>query len=212
VRLSTAGKITLIYILFALLWVLGTDRLLLAFFPQAATLSLWQIAKVFFPVALTALLVYLLALRETRAEEAKTRAERASARRLQALLESGRELVYLLDEKGRIRYASPNVREVLGYLPWEDPGPGPPILDYVHPEDRLLAEAALQDLLRHPGTTLEYRLRVLDKEGGVRAVRVWGRNLLQDEAVRAILLKVQDVTELVRQQDRLESVLTPSPV
>jgi hypothetical protein len=74
---------------------------------------------------------------------------------------------------------------VLGYLPWEDPGPGAPILDYVHPEDRLLAEAALQDLLRHPGTTLEYRLRVLDKEGGVRAVRVWGRNLLQDEAIRA---------------------------
>ena len=184
-RLSAAGKVALAYALFSLLWILGSDRLLLALFPKAETLTLWQTAKGFLFVALSGLLVYLLALRETRAEEAKTRAERASARRLQALLESGRELVYLLDEKGQIRYASPNVREVLGYLPWEDPGPGPLILDYVHPEDRLLAEAALQDLLRHPGTTLEYRLRVLDKEGGVRAVRVWGRNLLQDEAIRA---------------------------
>ena len=115
-RLSTAGKIALIYILFALLWFLGGNRLLLALFPKAATLALWQTAKGFVFVALSGLLVYLLALRETWAEEAKTRAERASARRLQALLESGRELVYLLDEKGRIRYVSPNVREVLGYL------------------------------------------------------------------------------------------------
>jgi PAS domain S-box-containing protein/putative nucleotidyltransferase with HDIG domain len=210
-RLSAAGKVALVYALFAFLWILGGNRLLLALFPKAETLTLWQTAKGFLFVALSGLLVYLLALRETRAEEAKTRAERASARRLQALLESGRELVYLLDEKGRIRYASPNVREVLGYLPWEDPGPGPPILDYVHPEDRPLAEAALEDLLRHPGTTLEYRLRVLDKEGGVRAVRVWGRNLLQDEAVRAIVLKVQDISELVRHQDRLESVLDALP-
>ena len=45
----------------------------------------------------------------------------------------------------------------------------------------------------------------------MRAVRVWGRNLLQDEAVGAIVLKFQDVTELVRQQDRLESVLDALP-
>jgi PAS domain S-box-containing protein len=210
-RLSAAGKVALAYALFSLLWILGSDRLLLTLFPKAETLTLWQTAKGFLFVALSGLLVYLLALRETRAEEAKTRAERASARRLQALLESGRELVYLLDEKGRIRYASPNVREVLGYLPWEDPGPGPPILDYVHPEDRLLAEAALQDLLRHPGTTLEYRLRVLDKEGGVRAVRVWGRNLLQDEAVGAIVLKVQDISELEAERTKLERVLASLP-
>jgi PAS domain S-box-containing protein len=210
-RLSAAGKVALTYALFSLFWILGSDRLLLALFPKAATLALWQTAKGFLFVALSGLLVYLLALRETRAEEAKTRAERASARRLQALLESGRELVYLLDEKGRIRYASPNVREVLGYLPWEDPGPGPPILDYVHPEDRPLAEAALQDLLRHPGITLEYRLRVLDKKGGVRAVRVWGRNLLQDEAVGAIVLKVQDISELEAERTRLERVLASLP-
>ena len=65
------------------------------------------------------------------------------------------------------------------------PGAGAAYFGLRSPEDRLLAEAALQDLLRHPGTTLEYRLRVLAKEGGVRAVRVWGRNLLQDEAIRA---------------------------
>jgi PAS domain S-box-containing protein/putative nucleotidyltransferase with HDIG domain len=206
-RLSAAGRIALAYTLFALLWIWGSDRLLLSLLPEAETLTLWQTAKGFAFVFLSGLLVYFLARRETRAERARTQAERASARRLQALLENGREIVYLLDEKGRIRYVSPNVKEVLGYLPWEDPGPGPFILDFIHPEDRLLAEAALEDLLRHPGITLEYRLRALDKEGGVRVVRVWGRNLLQDEAVGAIVLKVQDVTELARERARLEGVL-----
>ena len=144
-------------------------------------------------------------------ERARTQTERASARRLQALLENGREIVYLLDEKGRIRYVSPNVTETLGHLPWKDPEPGPLVLDFLHPEDRPLGEAALEDLLRHPGATLEYRLRILDGEGGVRTVRVWGRNLLQDEAVGAIVLKVQDITELERERTQLEGVLEALP-
>ncbi len=209
--LSAAGKIAWAYGLFALFWILGSDRLLLLLFPEAEVLTRWQTGKGLTFVFLSGLLVYFLARRETRAEQARTKAEKTSAHRLQALLENGREIVYLLDEKGRIRYVSPNVTGVLGYLPWEDPGPGPLILDYIHPEDRPLGEAALEDLLRHPGATLEYRLRILDKEGGVRAVRVWGRNLLQDEAVGAIVLKVQDVTELVRHQARLESVLDALP-
>ncbi|WP_448565861.1 PAS domain S-box protein, partial [Thermus sp.] len=210
-RLGAAGRIALTYALFALLWIWGSDRLLLSLVPEAETLTLWQTAKGFAFVFLSGLLVYFLARRESRAERARTQAERASARRLQALLENGREIVYLLDEKGRIRYSSPNVTEVLGYLPWEDPEPGPFILNFIHPEDRLLAEAALEDLLRHPGITLEYRLRVLDKGGGVRTVRVWGRNLLQDEAVGGIVLKVQDTTELERERARLEAVLEALP-
>jgi len=42
-------------------------------------------------------------------------------------------------------------------------------------------------------------------------VRVWGRNLLQDEAVGAIVLKVQDITELERERARLEGVLEALP-
>jgi len=150
---------------------MGKRPAFFSLFPEAQELTRWQTAKGLTFVFLSGLLVYLPALRETRAERARTQTERASARRLQALLENGREIVYLLDEKGRIRYASPNVTETLGYLPWKDPEPGPLILDFLHPEDRPLGKAALEDLLRHPGATLEYRLRILDGEGGVRAVR-----------------------------------------
>jgi len=129
----------------------------------------------------------------------------------QALMENARDLVYVLDAEGMIRYASPNVRQVLGYDPEGYARETLYALDFVHPEDRAYAEAALEDLLRHPGKTREFRLRLLDAWGRVRAVRVWGRNLLEDPAVRGIVINVHDETELEEERARLKSVLEALP-
>lgn len=129
----------------------------------------------------------------------------------QALVENARDLVYVLDAEGVIRYASPNVRQVLGYDPEGYTRETFYALDFVHPEDRAYAEAALEDLLRHPGKTREFRLRLLDAWGRVRAVRVWGRNLLEDPAVRGIVINVHDETELEEERARLKSVLEALP-
>nr|WP_244880469.1 PAS domain-containing protein [Thermus parvatiensis] len=129
----------------------------------------------------------------------------------QALVENARDLVYVLDAEGVIRYASPNVRQVLGYDPEGYARETLYALDFVHPEDRAYAEAALEDLLRHPGKTREFRLRLLDAWGRVRKVRVWGRNLLEDPAVRGIVINVHDETELEEERARLKSVLEALP-
>ncbi|AEG33426.1 putative PAS/PAC sensor protein [Thermus thermophilus SG0.5JP17-16] len=129
----------------------------------------------------------------------------------QALMENARDLVYVLDAEGMIRYASPNVRQVLGYDPEGYARETLYALDFVHPEDRAYAEAALEDLLRHPGKTREFRLRLLDAWGRVRKVRVWGRNLLEDPAVRGIVINVHDETELEEERARLKSVLEALP-
>ncbi|WP_460171412.1 PAS domain S-box protein [Thermus sp. FJN-A] len=132
-------------------------------------------------------------------------------RRFRALVENGRELIYLLGPQGQMLYASPNVAQVLGYDPLGYTREALFILDFVHPEDRTYAEAALEDLLRHPGATREYRLRILDAQGRVRVARVWGRNLLEDEAVGAIVLNVQDETELEEERARLKGVVEALP-
>ncbi|BCZ89268.1 hypothetical protein TthAA22_10730 [Thermus thermophilus] len=129
----------------------------------------------------------------------------------QALVENARDLVYVLDAEGMIRYASPNVRQVLGYDPEGYARETLYALDFVHPEDRAYAEAALEDLLRHPGKTREFRLRLLDTWGRVRKVRVWGRNLLENPAVRGIVINVHDETELEEERARLKSVLEALP-
>ncbi|RIH85979.1 PAS domain S-box protein [Calidithermus roseus] len=119
--------------------------------------------------------------------------------RFRALVENTSDLIYLMDENGAMLYASPNVRQVLGYDPQGYLRERLSVLSFVHPEDRPYAEASLEDLVRHPGQTREYRLRILDASGEVRHARVWGRNLLHDPAVRGIVLNVRDVTE----EDRL---------
>ncbi|BCZ94445.1 hypothetical protein TthAK1_10620 [Thermus thermophilus] len=126
-------------------------------------------------------------------------------------MENARDLVYVLDAEGMIRYASPNVRQVLGYDPEGYARETLYALDFVHPEDRAYAEAALEDLLRHPGKTREFRLRLLDTWGRVRKVRVWGRNLLENPAVRGIVINVHDETELEEERARLKSVLEALP-
>lgn len=78
------------------------------------------------------------------------------------------------------------------------------VLDFVYPEDRVYAEAALEDIARHPGVTRTHQLRILDAWGRVRRVRVWGRNLLHHPVVRGIVLNVRDETEESQLREKIE--------
>ena len=122
-----------------------------------------------------------------------------------ALVENASDITYVIDEEGGIRFASPNVARVLGYDPQDHKRAVIRVLDFIHPEDRAYAEAALEDLIRHPGVTRVYQGRILDAWGRVRRVRVWGRNLLQDPVVRGIVLNVRDETEESELKERLEA-------
>jgi len=211
VKLSDPWKIAFAYLLFSLAWILGSDRLLLALTPSPETLTLWQSAKEVVFAFLSGGLIFLLA----RALEGKWRRAVRSLqdweRRFRALVEHSRELIYLLDAQGRIRYVSPNVDQVLNHDPLGYTRQDRLALDFVHPEDRPYAEAALEDLLRHPGEVREYRLRVLDGRGRTRAVRVWGKNLLEDPAIEGIVLNIQDETELEEERARLKGILEALP-
>ncbi|TBH20121.1 PAS domain S-box protein [Thermus thermamylovorans] len=135
----------------------------------------------------------------------------ASERRFRALVEGGRELVLVLDGEGRIAYASPNVAQVLGYDPQRYGQAELYALEFLHPEDRTRAKALLEDLLGDPGATREGGFRLRDAQGRVRFLRVWGRNLFQDPAVRGIVLNVRDESELEEERSRLQGLLEALP-
>ncbi|WCM39369.1 PAS domain S-box protein [Thermus antranikianii] len=199
------SRVVFIFSLFALLWILVGDRFLHLTAQDLATLTRQHSIKESIFAVLSILLVYLLAKAQEYTETQRRKALEASEKRFRALVENSRELIYILDAEGYMRYASPNVAHVLGYDPLGYTRERIPILSFVHPEDRLYAEAALEDLVRHPGTTQEYSLRILDHQGGVRYVRVWGRNLLNDPAVQGIVLNIRDETEEVRLKKDLEA-------
>ncbi|WP_240695469.1 PAS domain S-box protein [Thermus tengchongensis] len=208
---SASWKIALAYAAFSLAWILASDRLFLLLFPVAEELTRWQTGKGLVFVLLSSTLVYLLAQRWEASQRRASQALAASERRFRALVENSRELIFVLDNAGRIVYASPNVGQVLGYDPLGYTQAPIFALDFLHPEDRIYAEAVLEDLRRHPEAVREYSFRLLDAWGQVRQVRVWGRNLLGDPAVEGIVLNVRDESELEEERARLQGLLEALP-
>ncbi|SDE70102.1 PAS/PAC sensor signal transduction histidine kinase [Thermus arciformis] len=117
----------------------------------------------------------------------------AEEERLKALLEHSQDVVYVLDQEGFIRFASPSVRTLLGYEPEGYKEAPVKALDFVYPEDRPKAEALLGELLSQPGHTLTGEFRVLHKDGTPIPMEAWGRNLLQDPRVGGVVVDLRDL-------------------
>lgn len=117
----------------------------------------------------------------------------AEEERLKALLEHSQDVVYVLDGEGLIRYVSASVRPVLGYDPEGYKKAPLRALDFVHPEDRGLAEALFRELLRHPGEVRTGEFRVLHADGTAIPVEAWGRNLLADPRVQGVVVDLHDL-------------------
>ncbi|GAA6731418.1 HD domain-containing phosphohydrolase [Thermus brockianus] len=210
-RLPDPWKIAFAYLLLSLAWILGSDRLLLNLAPSPQALTFWQSVKGLVFVLLSGGLILFLTQAFERKWQRNLQSWKTSEERFRTLLENSRELIYLLDREGHIRYVSPNVGQVLNYDPLGHTRQNLRVLDFVHPEDRPYAEAALEDLLRHPGEVREYRLRILDGWGRARVVRVWGKNLLRDPTVQGIVLNVMDETEIEEERSRFKGVLEALP-
>jgi two-component system, cell cycle sensor histidine kinase and response regulator CckA len=126
-----------------------------------------------------------------RAEEALSRNEKW----FRALIENSNDMIFVLDPDARFTFWSPSAAEALGWTAEEVLGRSR--FDLVHPEDAPAIAASTRT--RH-------------KDGSWRLVESEGRNLLQDPAVKGIVVNSRDVTEQrrledqFRQSQKLESI------
>ncbi len=113
------------------------------------------------------------------------------------LVQNAHDVILIVDDRGRIRYASPSAEAVLG------PGSllARPVVDLVAPADRAAAERALSAGEARPGTR-GYRL--VRTDGARIDVEVTSRDLRDDPTVRGFVLTMRDVTD----QRKLEQELT----
>ena len=113
------------------------------------------------------------------------------------LVQNAHDVILIVDDGGRIRYASPSAEAVLG------PGSllARPVVDLVAPADRAAAERALSAGIARPGTR-GYRL--VRTDGARIDVEVTSRDLRDDPTVRGFVLTMRDVTD----QRKLELELT----
>ncbi|GAA6754562.1 ATP-binding protein [Thermus thalpophilus] len=117
----------------------------------------------------------------------------AEEERLKALLEHSQDVVYVLDGEGGVRFVSASVRGVLGYDPEGYKRTPLNALDFVHPEDRSLAEGLFRELLAHPGEVRTGEFRVLHADGTPIPMEAWGRNLLHEPRVGGVVVNLRDL-------------------
>jgi len=122
-----------------------------------------------------------------------TEALRANEERFRALIENAADIVAVLDLERRIRFISPAVRRVLGYLPDHVIGWDP--IDLVHPADVASADAMFESVVLSPRKTATAELRFLHRDGSWRVLEYSLRNVLHNPSIRGIVVNARDVTE-----------------
>ena len=138
------------------------------------------------------------------------RALQDSERRFRALIEKANDIILVLDGEGRYTFWSQSAVAILGWTAAEKLGRF--ALEMVHEEDQPRVAGLLQRLLGTPGETARDTLRYRHKDGSWRLIEATARNLLDDPAVRGVIVNSRDITsqrrleEQFRQAQKLESI------
>ena len=116
-----------------------------------------------------------------------------------------------------MQYDSPAIGRILGIKP--DERLGESVFEYAHPDDLPAMVEAFEQLLAEPERTVTLDARVRHRDGSWRMLEVTASNLLDDPAVRGIVVNSHDITArkdledtLRRERDRFNILLQTSPV
>ena len=113
--------------------------------------------------------------------------------RFRALIENSADGIVLLDEAGRIRYASPATTRILGYAEGELLGREG--VELVHPEDAGGFRRDVATVSCQPAGSLHAHARIRHKDGSYRLLEGTWTNLLGEPGVSALVANFRDVTE-----------------
>lgn len=117
------------------------------------------------------------------------------------LFEHANDLTTVFAADGRLRYASPSNVRILGHHVMPDDLDG--VLRLVHPDELDEARMALEELRNGTRTDEPFTVRLRDAAGEWRSLECIGVNLLDDDAVRGLVITARDVTERQRLLEQL---------
>jgi diguanylate cyclase (GGDEF)-like protein/PAS domain S-box-containing protein len=133
--------------------------------------------------------------------ERRNESLRRSQSRFQSLVQNSADVNMIVNPAGRIVYESPAVEGVLGFTPaWRT---GRPVWDGVGAPDQPRAQQLLSDVLRTPGGQATTELAVSAADGTWRDLEFVLKNLVDDPAVKGVVVNYRDVTERRKLEDEL---------
>ncbi|MBA4394192.1 MAG: hypothetical protein C0407_11625 [Desulfobacca sp.] len=144
-----------------------------------------------------------MALYVSRVDRERRKAEEAlqqSEAKYRELVENINDILYELDEKGRIAFCSPSVKSITGYDFAEIIGKN--IMDFLEPNERSKAVEGIQKITAGQLSPNEYRIRT--KSGEIRWIRVSSKPISQEDRVIGLRGVMTDITERKRVETALE--------
>jgi PAS domain S-box-containing protein len=149
----------------------------------------------------------LLAFEDVTERRASEEALAASESRLQSLVANASDAILVFDDQANVIYASPSTEKLIGES--VDPYIGKDIFRWAHPDDRPVGVEIFMATLANPGgITGPLRIRMRRSDGGIRYVETIATNLLDDPAVRGIVLNIRDLTDTEEVASALEMTET----
>jgi PAS domain S-box-containing protein len=118
---------------------------------------------------------------------------RLREREFRSLLEHGRDVISVLEPDGDLRFTSPAVERVLGYGRTELAGTY--LGELVHADDVPAMLEMFERAILNPGRPKVGELRVRHRDGSPRVLEMVATSLIDDPAIRGIVVNSRDVTE-----------------
>jgi len=140
---------------------------------------------------ITGLLLHYFTQSQREADVAAAKA--ASRERFAAFLQQSSDVVTVLDAEGVITYQSPSVSRVFGYDP--DDLHGTELKHLVHGEDRRRVYETIINAAAEGNAHGVVEARVRHADGSWRHTETAVSSLLDDPAVRGVILNTRDITE-----------------
>ncbi|MFO8058282.1 MAG: PAS domain S-box protein [bacterium] len=155
-------------------------------------------------------IAYQGTVRDITREKQDRQALQESERYYRSLIENVSDIILTVDENADIKYRSPSIQAVLDYSPEEFEGKN--MFDFIHPDDTDSSRRNFKQALDNPGTVVRNQCRVRCKDGSWSWQESMAKNLLDDPAVKGIVITSRDVTENrlseIADREREENVKT----
>ena len=141
---------------------------------------------------------------------------RKSEEKYRAMVENISDVIFMVDNGGKITYISPTIEKITSYKQTEIMGSM--LSTFVHPEDlEGLMDSIIKGFLNHERSPQEFR--IFDKDGSLKYLRTSGQTIIKDGKVMGVTGVFSDITKskmmeaaLKDSEQRLKAVLYGSPI
>jgi len=136
----------------------------------------------------------LLAIEDITEQKQLEDLKKRNDKRFRALIEKSADAIALVNQRGKVLYASPSTKNVIGYAPEEFKKLTNPF-DLVPPDDRKLVTELFAELLKQPGSDRHIVYRIKHKNGKLIWIESVMTNMISDPNVGAVVINYRDMSQ-----------------